>query len=263
MAYANFSALYPRTALPEIHRVDPADLREVLLKGLDDFSAKPSHILLLVVLYPILGLIFARAAAGYDLLPLVFPLVSGFALVGPLAALGLYELSRRRELGMELDWGDALHVVSSPSIMSIIGLSIVLGIIYFAWLGTAQAIYWAIFGNTVPDTVGEFVRQVLTTRSGWTMIIVGWAVGFVFALIVLAIASVSFPMLLDRPVSAFTAVRTSVAVFIANPITMIMWGVIVASLLFIGSVPLFLGLAVVMPVLGHATWHLYRKAVPR
>ena len=118
-----------------------------------------------------------------------------------------------------------------------------------------------IFGSAVSASIAEFVWQVLTTPAGWTLIIVGCGVGFVFALVVLAISAVSFPLLLDRDVGEVTAVRTSVRAFVANPATMLMWGFIVAGLLLIGSVPFFVGLAVVMPVLGHATWHLYRKVV--
>jgi uncharacterized membrane protein len=246
---------------PAIRTIGTADLKDALAKGLDDFKAKPSHIVLLVAIYPIVGLVAARLAAGYDLLPLVFPMVSGFALIGPLAAIGLYELSRRRELGLEISWDHAFNVIRFRSLGSIVTLSVLLGAIYLAWLGAAQAIYWLTFGSAVPESIAEFARQVITTPAGWSLIIVGCGVGFVFALVVLAISAVSFPMLLDRDVGAMVAVQTSVNAFRANPKTMAMWGIIVAGSLVIGSLPLFVGLAVVMPVLGHATWHLYRKVV--
>ncbi|HEX3218391.1 MAG TPA: DUF2189 domain-containing protein [Aestuariivirgaceae bacterium] len=258
---ATVSAFQSSTAQPGIRKIQFSDLIDVLMKGLDDFNAKPSHIVLLVVIYPLLALIAARIAAGYDMLPLVFPLLSGFALIGPVAALGLYELSRRRELGLDIGWEHALRVVYAPSIRAILALSLILGAIYFAWLFSALAIHWLIFGSLVPTSIEDFILQILTTPKGWTLIIVGCGVGFIFAVVVLAISAVSFPMLLDRNVGVMTAIQTSVRVFLANPATMLMWGAIVAGSLVLGSLPLFVGLAVVMPVLGHATWHLYRKAV--
>ena len=245
----------------DIQKISPADLKDALLKGLDDFKAKPSHLVILAIIYPLAMLVAVNVAAGYELLPLVFPLVSGFALIGPVAAVGLYDMSRQREEGHDVTWEHAFTVFSSHSIFAIVKLSILLGAIYFAWLGTAYAMFRLILGGAVPASISEFVWQVLTTPAGWTLIIVGCGVGFAFALVVLAISAVSFPLLLDRDVSATAALQTSVRAFLANPVTMLMWGLIVAGLLLIGTVPLFVGLAVVMPVLGHATWHLYRKVV--
>ena len=248
-------------AATNIRKIGPADLKEALLKGLDDFKAKPSHLILLAVIYPLAMVVAVNVAAGYELLPLVFPLLSGFALIGPFAAVGLYDMSKQREEGLEISWEHAFNVFRSHSIYAIVKLSILLGVIYFAWLGAAFAVYRLIFGSTVPASIAEFTWQILATPAGWTLIIVGCAVGFLFALVVLAISAVSFPLLIDRDVNMMTAAQTSVRAFVANPITMLIWGFIVASLLLIGSVPFFVGLAVVMPVLGHATWHLYRKVV--
>ncbi|MGQ0485198.1 MAG: DUF2189 domain-containing protein [Hyphomicrobiales bacterium] len=244
-----------------IRKITPADLKDALAKGFDDFKEKPSHLVILAIIYPLAMLVAVNVAAGYELLPLVFPLVSGFALIGPMAAVGLYDMSRQREEGLETTWEHAFTIFSSHNIFAIVKLSILLGIIYFAWLGAAFAIYRQIFGDAVPASIAEFVWQVLTTPAGWTLIIVGCGVGFVFALVVLAFSAVSFPLLVDRDVGTATAIQTSVRAFLANPVTMLIWGLIVAGLLVIGSVPFFAGLAVVMPVLGHATWHLYRKVV--
>ena len=246
---------------PIIRKIGPADLWDVLARGIDDFKAKPSHVLLLVILYPIVGLILIRLSAGYDMLPLVFPILAGFALLGPMAAIGLYELSRRRESGLDVTWGHAFDVLRSPSIRAIVTLSTVMMAIYFSWLGAALAIYRLFFGAAEPASIEEFVRQIFTTPAGWGLIIVGCGVGFLFAVVVLAISVVSFPMLIDRDVGAMTAIHTSLRSVIANPVTMAMWGLIVAASLVVGSRPFLIGLAVVMPVLGHATWHLYRKVV--
>jgi uncharacterized membrane protein len=140
-------------------------------------------------------------------------------------------------------------------------LGVILGAIFLLWLEIAMGIYEVLFGAAVPTTVAEFARQILTTSAGWTLIVAGNFVGFVFAIVVLTLSVVSFPLLLDRDVGLSAPVRTSVRAVLMNPHTMAIWGLIVAGLLVIGSLPFFVGLAVVIPLLGHATWHLYRKVV--
>ncbi|MDA1357902.1 MAG: DUF2189 domain-containing protein [Proteobacteria bacterium] len=246
---------------PGIRKINVSDLKEVLVKGFKDFNAKPTHIVLLFVIYPIVGIVLVDLSAGYEILPLIFPIVAGFALVGPMAAVGLYEISRRRESGLDYSIKYAFQVHRSPSIGAILILSIIMMAIYFAWLGVALLIFNLTFGGATPTSFMEFAREVISTPAGWALIVVGSGVGFIFAVVVLAVSVVSFPMLLDRDVSAAVAISTSVRAVVANPVTMGVWGFVVAGALMLGSIPFFFGLAVVMPVLGHATWHLYRKVV--
>ena len=248
-------------AQPIVRTIGTADLRHALARGLADFNAMPTHLFFLCLIYPVVTFIIARTYAGYEMLPLVFPLLAGYTLIGPLVATGMYELSRRREQGLDISRGHAFDVFRSPSIRAIATLGLVLLAIYFAWLGAALAIYMLNFGSAAPTSIAGFAHQVFTTSSGWALIIVGCGVGFLFAVAVLTISVVSFPMLLDRDVGVMTAVQTSVRAVLANPMTMAIWGLIVAGTLLIGSLPLFAGLAVVLPVLGHSTWHLYRKVV--
>ncbi len=248
---------------PKVRKIGTADLKDALSKGLDDFKAMPSHVVFLSIIYPVLGLVFARVASGYELLPLLFPLIAGFALIGPVAAVGLYELSRRREQGLETSWKSAFGVLQSRSIGAIAGLGVILMIIFLLWLAAAHAIYVLTMGSAAPVSISEFLREILTTARGWALIVIGNGVGFLFALLVLTISVVSFPLLLDRNIGVVTAVLTSVRAVLESPKTMALWGLIVAGALVVGSMPFFVGLAVVMPVLGHSTWHLYRKVVER
>jgi uncharacterized membrane protein len=250
-----------RLGEPTVNTIGLADLRNAVAKGIEDFKAVPSHAVFLCLIYPIVGLVLFRLMFDYDILPLVFPMIAGFTLIGPVVATGLYELSRRRVLGLDSSPWHAFDVLRSPSIGAIARLSLVLMAIFIAWLWTAQLMYEQIFGGWVPASPEEFARQVLTTPAGRRLIIVGNSVGFLFAVVVLAISVVSFPMLVARKVSAATAVRTSVRAVLENPVTMAMWGLFIAGALLIGALPFFFGLAVVFPVLGHATWHLYRKVV--
>lgn len=244
-----------------IRRIGYSDLKDALRRGADDFYAMPTHAMFLCVIYPAVGLLLARLAFGYSVLPLLYPMAAGFALVGPLAALGLYELSRRREAGLDASATHALDVVQSSSIGGILALGLLLMTIFMLWMATANAIYVAYFGYAAPASIAVFLTDIFTTSAGWKLILVGNGVGFLFAVLALTVSAVSFPLLLDRDVGAATALLTSIRAVWQNPVTMALWGLIVAALLLAGSIPFFLGLTVVMPILGHATWHLYRKLV--
>ena len=244
-----------------IRKIGLSDLSDALRLGWQDFKAMPSHAIVLCVIYPVLGLVLFRLVLGYSVLPLLFPLAAGFTLIGPFAALGLYELSRRRERGEQAAAWHAMHVLSSPSFGAILGLGTLLLALFVTWIATADAIYIATFGHAPAASIPDFTARVLRTPEGRSLIIVGCGVGFLFAVVALCVSVVSFPLMLDRHATAIDAIRTSLRAVMKNPFAMAAWGLIVAALLVIGSLPFFVGLAVVLPVLGHATWHLYRKVV--
>jgi uncharacterized membrane protein len=246
--------------VPTIRRIKISDLFDVLRKGLEDFGARRTDVLFIAIIYPLAGLLIVKLATDSNLLPLVFPAVSGFALIGPFAASGLYEMSRRRELGAEVSWADAFGVIERPSFGAFLGLALLMTGLYLVWLAVALGIYWMTIGAS-PASLQEFLNDIFTTSNGLALIVIGCGVGLLFALVAFATSVVSFPLLLDRKVSLATAVKTSVRAVLANPIPMLAWGVIVAGLLVLGSLPFLLGLIIVMPVLGHATWHLYRKVL--
>ncbi|NOJ50317.1 DUF2189 domain-containing protein [Bradyrhizobium archetypum] len=248
-------------AAPIIRTIGLAELGRALRRGWDDFKAVPTHAIILCIIYPVLGLMLARAVLGYSVMPLLFPLAAGFALIGPFAALGLYEMSRRREHGEEPTAWDALEVVRSPSFSAMLGLGVLLLALFVTWVATAQAIYIAAFGYAGATGISDFVTRVLTTTQGWWLIVVGCGVGFLFALVALCISVVSFPLMLDRHAGAGDAMVSSLRAVARNPVPMAAWGLIVAALLVAGTLPCFVGLAIVIPLLGHATWHLYRETI--
>jgi uncharacterized membrane protein len=251
----------PTDDLPVVRSLRIEDLRDVLRKGLEDFWAIPTHVVFLCMLYPIVGLLLFRITFVYDLLPLLYPIAAGFALLGPFTGVGLYEISRRRELGLDTSWMHAFDILHSPSLVPILVLGFILFLIFGAWIAAANAIYVANFGDRPLTSLIAFARQVMTTPEGSRLIIIGNAVGFVFALVAASVSVISFPLLLDRSVGLEVAVLTSIKVVLKNPVVMGTWFFIIAGGLLIGSLPLLVGLAVVLPVLGHSTWHLYRKAV--
>jgi uncharacterized membrane protein len=248
-------------AVPVVRKITVGDLWDSLRKGMADLGALRDDVLFIGLIYPLAGLVFAIMAANYELVPLIFPLASGFAIIGPVAAVGLYELSRRREQGDHVTWLDAMGVFRSPALMSIVGLGAILLGLFFVWLGVAYEIYLANLGGPGPYTIAAFERSVFTTGGGWAMIAEGFGVGFLFAVAAFAISVVSFPLLIDRDVSMWTAIATSLRAVKANLGVMLVWGAIVAGALALGSLPALVGLIFVVPVLGHASWHLYRKVV--
>jgi len=246
---------------PRVRSITPRDLIDVLAKGLDDFRAMPTHVIFLSLIYPIAGLIIAQATFGYGLFQLVYPLAAGFALVGPFAAVGIYELSRRREQGLDTAWRHAFDLLQAQSFRAILALGLMLAVLFSVWIAAAQAIYITYFGYAPPESFQTFAQEVLNTDAGRRMILLGNGVGFLFALTAFAISVVAFPLLVERDISATAAAATSVRAVLRNPFTMALWGLVVATTLLIGSLPFLVGLAVAIPVLGHSTWHLYRKVI--
>ncbi len=241
---------------PSIRKIGLADLKAALTKGTEDFLEMPSFHVFLALFYPIALMFFA----GYAL-PLLFPVVAGFALIGPFAGIGLYEMSRRRELGLDTSWEHAFNIVRSHSISSILSLGLLLLAIFVCWIFTARSLYVAFLGTSPPVNLLGLIREIFGTEQGWKLMGLGTAIGFVFAVVALSISAVSFPLLLEFDVGAAAAVRTSVKAVLVNPYTMAVWGLIVAAFLAIGSLLLFVGLAVAVPILAHSSWHLYRRVV--
>ena len=250
-------------ARPQLRKLSDRDCFAALSEGFDDFRAMPSHVAFIGALYAIGGIVVASISSFANALQLVFPFAAGFALVGPFLAVGLYEMSRRRESGRGFDWRDAFAVLRSPALPAIAALGLTLFVVFALWIAAAEAIYAWLYGPNPPVSAVAFLVDALTTARGWTLVVVGGAVGFCFAAAALCLSVVSFPLLLDRDVGLVVAVTTSLRLARDNPRATALWGLIVAALLIVGSLPLFAGLAIVLPTLGHATWRFYRRAVVR
>ncbi len=252
---------------PTIRRIGLADLRESLRLGLRDYAENRTDVLFLALIYPVIGLAIARVTLGQHLLPLIFPLVAGFALLGPFAAVGLYQLSLRRERGLASTWRNVFDVLHARALGAILLLGLLLCALFVIWLQTALAIHDLTLGRSSPESPRAFLTLVLTTPAGWAMMVAGNLVGRVFAVVAFGLSVVSFPLLIDRDLGPSTgeqlsvAVATSVRAVRENPGPMAAWGLIVAALLALGSLPALVGLVVVMPILGHASWYLYRRVV--
>lgn len=246
---------------PSIRQIGVSDVFAALRDGYEDFREKPSHYAFVALIYPIAGAMMIGWSAGVELLPMIYPLLTGFALVGPLLALGLMEISRRRELGQPAQWSDVLDLLKSPSLPALLMMSIYLLTLFMVWLVVSRGLYLSLIGDYPSPGVFAFANGIFDHPNALAFLFWSNAFGFVLALVALVISIVAFPMLLDRDCGAASAVSTSVRASLANPVPVAVWGVMVAGLLVIGMATLMVGLVVIVPILGHATWHFYRRLV--
>ena len=250
-----------RSPAQGVRRIGMVDLGAALREGLSDFAAYRTDVIFLCVIYAVVGMVLARVAFGMDMLPLLFPLASGFAIVGPAAAILLYEMSRRREQGQPASLGKRLRRAARTGGGQRAGAGPDSVGLFLLWQAAAWQTIWRRWDRSGRTSFAGFAHDVLYTDGGRALVIIGCGVGFLFAALAMAISLVSFPLLIDRDVGIDTAIRTSLRAVRENPGPVAVWGLIVAAGLVLGSLPLFVGLVITIPVLGHATWHLYRRIV--
>jgi len=248
---------------PRVRHIVEGDLNWALAEGWKDFKAKRGDLIVLALIYPIVGLLAAAAAFDEQILPLFFPVVAGLSILGPAVASGFYELARRREAGLDSNWLHFIDPLKGRSRFPLALLTGVLGVLFLAWLLAAALIYLSTVGAEHPVGFSGFAHALFGTPRGWALIVVGNLVGLVFAAVTVTLSLVSFPLVVDKPVSAGAAMAASIRAVRANPALAASWGLRVAVLLILGSIPLFIGLAIVLPVLGYATWHLYTRLIDR
>jgi uncharacterized membrane protein len=239
----------------EFHQMSLGDIKDALLKGWDDLRQSRTDALLIGAIFPLAGVIFAAAFVVQALLPFIFPLLAGFALLGPLATLYFAALSRQREHDDE----SILTIFQEPRLKEIQRLAGTAIMIFLGWNLSAALIYLFTLGSSDEAANAPFFVRVFTTNAGWELIILGCAVGAVFAVVTLAISVISFPVVIDRNVTAFQAINISFHAMLRNPLFVLAWGAVVVAGLLFGAVTCLLGMVVVLPVLGHATWHVYRR----
>lgn len=249
--------------LPDIRKIGTADLNWALAEGWKDFRAKRGDLIFAGLLYPIICLTAIYVTVNDPLLPLLFPLVAGLSIAGPAVASGFYELARRREEHLDASWWHFLDPLQGRSRVPLAVLTIGLAGLFVGWLIAAYLIYVLVFTGLEPIHVSDIAGRLFTTSEGWALILIGNLVGLGFAIVTLVTSAMSFPMVVDKPVDALTAVRTSVKAARENSGAMMGWGMRIAALLALGTIPAGIGLAVVLPWLGYATWHLYTRVVVR
>jgi uncharacterized membrane protein len=240
------------------------DLRFALRQGFEDFRTFRGDVLLAGLVYTLIGIAAVVMTTSAPLMPFFLPVVAGVGLLGPIAAVGFYELADRREEGdKDLHWYNFLDVRKRSTVDDMGLVAGLLLAIFFLWLLAAGILYALLFGWTAPATIPQFLGMVFGTPRGWALIIAGLVVGAIFGWIVLSLSVASLPMLVDCDVSAPQAVSASWRAAHANKSEMVRWGLIVLGLLVLGSIPLFVGLAFVLPWLGYSTWHLYTRLIDR
>ena len=252
-----------RTAPIPVRTITDEDLRSSLRQGWEDFRDLRGDLIFAGLIYTLIGIAAVVMTTSRPLMPFFFPVVAGVALLGPVAAVGFYELARRRENGQEVHWFNFLDVRKRPSVDDMGMVAGLLLLIFVGWLLAAGALYALIFGFATPTSIGGFLSAVFTTPRGWALIAGGLVVGAIFGWLVLALSVASLPMLVDCDVTAADAVSASWRASHANKREMVRWGITVSALLVLGSIPLFVGLALVLPWLGYSTWHLYTRLIDR
>jgi uncharacterized membrane protein len=245
---------------PVVRPIAAADIAEALGQGLRDFQAMPLYGLMFGALYAAGGILIVLSLTAFGMVYLAYPLAAGFALIGPFVAVGLYEMSRRREKGEPVTLAAIWATVRSRS--EIGWMAFVTLFIFVIWMYQVRLLIALILGiNASFSSLQQFITLVLTTNEGLLFLAIGNAVGAALSLILFSLTVVSFPLLLDREVDFVTAMVTSVRAVVTSPLPMIGWAAVIVVLLIVSSIPYFLGLVVTLPVLGHATWHLYRRIV--
>ena len=244
---------------PEVAKVTVGDLIDVIAAGARDFRSAPQYGLFFGGMYAVVGWVLLIMLWFFEFYYLVYPIAMGFALVAPFASVGFYSVSDLLESGRPLSWESVFRAVRDASKKDLRWMALITGFIFFAWIDYAAILFLTLMGF---EAIGPHVlTEIFTTTHGWVFLIVGNLSGAVIAVIVFSISVVTYPMLYDRDVDFVTAIVTSVRLVMANPVTMMVWCAVIAVLTGLSLITVFAGLFVMLPVLGHASWHLYRRAV--
>ncbi len=248
------------SAVPQINRIGFGDLWAVVGLGWRDFRTAPVFGLFFSTVFVLGGWIMWYALTGAGQIWWSLVASAGFPIIAPFLACGLYEVSRRIETGLPLGWGAVLGVVWNERNRQIPSMAVVIVVFFLFWNFLGHMIFALFMGlQAMTDISTSFA--IFLTPNGLAMLAVGSLIGAVFASVLFSLTVVSLPLLMDRELDFVTAMITSFGTVQVNPTVMLCWGLIIAVAVFVAMVPAFLGLLIVLPVLGHATWHLYRRAL--
>lgn len=249
------------SAFPVVRAATIDDIRTALAQGWRDFLAAPLYGLVFGGVYALGGLLVVSTVALLDMAYLAYPLAAGFVLIGPFIAAGLYEVSRRLERGDALDWRGVFGVIFAQGGREFAWMAFVSIFAFIIWMYQVRLLLALFLGFQSFASFGAFLHVVFTTGDGLAFLAVGHVIGAIMATIVFSLTVVSFPLLLDREVDFITAMIVSVQAVVKSPVVMIGWAFSIVIVVALASAPFFLGLFVALPVLGHATWRLYRRIV--
>ncbi|TCD15507.1 DUF2189 domain-containing protein [Oricola cellulosilytica] len=247
--------------MPQVQTVTAADLRDALRLGIGDFLKAPLFGLFFGGIYALGGILIALSLTIWNVPWMIYPVAIGFPLIGPFVAVGLYQVSRRLEAGQPLDWRDVLGVVWLQRQRELAWMAFVMLFVFWVWMYQVRLLIAIILSRASFSSLDRFLSIVFTTPEGWTFLVVGHLVGAFLAIVLFSVTVISIPLLLDRESDFVTAMITSVKTVFENPVPMIGWGLIVTVAVLASAVPFFLGFLVSLPILGHTTWHLYRKSI--
>jgi len=248
-----------RAQWPDVHKISFDDLIEVTAAGINDFRAAPKYGLFFGGMYAVVGWVLLVMLWVFNLNYLVYPIAMGFALIAPFASVGFYSVSDFLGKGEPLSWGAVFNAVKASTKRDLRWMALITGFTFFMWIDYAMLIFLSFMGF---DALGpQAFDLVFTTTQGWMFLIVGHLAGAILAIIVFSISVVTYPMLYDRDIDFVTAMVTSVRLVFKNPVTMLGWCAFITVLTGLSLLSVFAGLFLMLPVLGHSSWHLYKRAV--
>ncbi|MBO6856390.1 MAG: DUF2189 domain-containing protein [Roseibium sp.] len=247
--------------MPKVNKITVNDVIDAFAAGLADFRRAPVYGLAIGAFFALGGLFVVLSAAALNMSYLSYPAAAGFVLIGPFAAVGLYEVSRRLQNGEELSWSRIFGTMWAQKGRELSWMAFVVLFIQIMWMYQVRLLLALFLGFRSFASFDEFLTQVISTPEGLMFLAVGLVVGAILSLILFSPTVVSFPLLMEEDRDFITAMITSVRAVFTSPVPMIGWAFVVTAVLIVSMAPAFLGLVVSLPILGHTTWHLYKKCV--
>lgn len=251
-----------RPGVIKVNKVTADDIRASLEAGYSDFLARPFMSGFFGLFYALFGLLFVWCLVWYGKIWMVLPAAVAFPLIAPFAAAGLYEMSRRLQKEEKFGWTDILTVMAHQRKREMGWMAFVTLFVLWIWFYQFRTVLVIVLQDSSFSDMNGFFNTVMFTPEGWIFLAIGTCVGACLAAVLFTVTVVAMPMLLDRDIDFVTAMLTSIRVVTENPVVMLSWAAIISVTVLVSMVPAFLGLVFSLPILGHATWHLYQRAVP-